>query len=168
MFVKKATAAQLDAAKNRLTVAFGETETVDNAPVKEYMLKWLSAFAPDMTVYDAKSFCLPRLMYKNYLWHAFSFQKTDCYMDEDADEAFGEGFEGDCYVLLNDENLLCKSDGSAITLEKIKTFENIIIFTADYAKTYVYTGKEGFGPYFKSADMASAEGAEPIEPSEEE
>lgn len=166
MFVKKATPAQLDAAKNRLSEAFGKAEAVNNVPVKEYMLKWLSAFAPDMTFYDAKSFCLPRLMYKNYLWHAFSFQKTDCYMDEDADAAFGEGFDGECYILLNDENLLCKTDGSALTLEKIKTFENIIVFTIDYTKTYVYTGKEGFGPYFKSADMATEEDAEPIEPIE--
>ena len=114
----------------------------------------LSVFAPDMTVYDAKSFCLPKLFFKNYLWHAFSFQKTDCYVEEDADEAFAKGFEGPCYILLNHEKILCKvADGKVITPEKLKEFSNIIVFTEDFSETYVHTGSEEFGPYYKSADL---------------
>lgn len=164
MFVKKATAAQIAEAKEKLEATFGEVVPVEDAPVKEYMLKWLSAFAPDMTLYDAKSFCLPKLMFRNYLWHAFSFQKTDCYIDEDAVEALGDGFEGPCYILLNGENLLCKvPNGKVFSQEKLSEFKNIIVFTEDFSKTYVHTGSPEFGPYYKSADMALAEDVEPEE-----
>ncbi len=164
MFVKKATAAQIAEVKEKLAGAFGEISFVDDVPVKEYMLKWLSAFAPDMTVYDAKSFCLPKLMFRNYLWHAFSFQKTDCYIDEDAEEAFAEGFEGPCFVLLNGENILCRvENGKVFNPENVKEFKNFIVFTEDYSKTYVHTGSDEFGPYFKSADMAVADDYEPVE-----
>ena len=154
MLIKKAKPAEIAAAKDSLVSFFGEVTFVEDVPVKEYMLKWLSAFAPDMTVYDAKSFCLPKLFFKNYLWNAFSFQKTDCYVEEDAEEAFANGFEGPCYVLLNGENVLCKiADGSGLTPENVKAFSNIIIFTEDFSKTYVHTGNEEFGPYYKSADL---------------
>lgn len=162
MFVKKATAHQLENALASLREAFGKVEPVEDAPTKEYMIKWLSVFAPEMSVYDAKSFCLPRKMYKNYVWHAFSFQKTDCFVEEDAAEAFKDGFAGECYVLLNDENLLCTvPDGGVFDPESVKGFENIVVFTKDFTRTYVHTGKSGFGPYYKSADMAVADGSEP-------
>ncbi len=168
MFVKKATAIQTEEAFENLRSAYGAVEKVEDAPAKEYMLKWLSAFAPDVAVYDAKSFCLPRRRFKNYLWHAFSFQKTDCWFDEDATEAFKGGFEGECYVLLNDENLLCTvPDGKVFDPENVKEFKNIIIFTKDYGETYVHTGKEGFGPYYKSKDMAESDDSEPEEVPEE-
>lgn len=168
MFKKKNTTISTDEALEKLHTVFGTAEKVEDAPVKEYMIKWLSAFAPDVPVYDAKSFCLPRRRYKNYLWHAFSFQKTDCWFDEDAVDAFKEGFEGECYVLLNEEELLCTvSDGKVFNVENVKEFNNIIIFTKDFSETYVYTGKEGFGPYYKSKDMAESDDSEPEELPEE-
>lgn len=164
MFKKKNTAAQTEEAFEKLQTVFGSVEKVEDAPPKEYMIKWLSAFAPDVAVYDAKSFCLPRRRYKNYLWHAFSFQKTDCWFDEDAVEAFKNGFEGECYVLLNEEELLCTvPDGKIFDPENVKEFNNIIIFKKDFGETYVYTGKEGFGPYYKSKAMAESDGSEPEE-----
>ncbi|MBE6587036.1 MAG: DUF4275 family protein [Ruminococcaceae bacterium] len=164
MFVKKATPAEIAGAKEKLERAFGEVIPVEDMPVREYMIKWLSVFAADMTVYDAKSFCLPKLLYRNYLWHAFSFQKTDCYVDEDAEEAFKNGFEGECYILLNRENLLCKiPDGRVLNPENVKEFDNFIVFTADFSETFVHTGNEEFGPYYKSADMAQIDDSEPEE-----
>ncbi len=168
MFVKKATAAQIDEAFEKLCSVYGAVERVEDAPVKEYMVKWLSAFAPDMAVYDAKSFCLPRRRFKNYLWHAFSFQKTDCWFEDDATEAFKDGFEGECYILLNDENLLCTvPDGRVFDPENVKGFKNIIVFTKDFGETFVYTGKDKFGPYYKSKEIAEADEGEPEEAFEE-
>ena len=164
MFVKKATAAELDARKKEFADAFGDYEEVTDLPVKEYMIKWLSAFAPDMTFSDAKSFCLPRLMYRNYIWHAFSFQKTDCFIDEDAEASFKNGFEGPAYVLFNTENLLLKvENGSVFNPENVKNFKNLIIFKTDFSETYVNTGNDEFGPFYKSADMAVADDSEPEE-----
>ncbi|MBQ4066992.1 MAG: DUF4275 family protein [Clostridia bacterium] len=155
MFVKKATAAQIAEAKDAFAASFGEYTVVDDIPVKEYMIKWLRSFAPDMPVYDAKSFCLPRLMYRNYLWHAFSFQKTDCYLDDDAREAFEKGFAGPCFVLLNHENILLRvENGRVFNPENVAGFHDMIIFTEDFSETYVNTGKEEFGPYYKSETMA--------------
>lgn len=164
MFKKKNTAASIDEAFEKLRSVYGTAQKVEDVPVKEYMIKWLSAFAPDVAVFDAKSFCLPRRRYKNYLWHAFSFQKTDSWFEDDADEAFKAGFEGECYVLLNDEGLLCTvPDGKVFNVENVKGFNNIIIFTKDFSETYVYTGKEGFGPYYKSKDMTESDDSEPLE-----
>ena len=157
MFVKKATAQELTACFEKLKEAFGEVEKVEDAPAKQYMIKWLSAFAPDMTFADAKSFCLPRIMYRNYIWHAFSFEKTDSFVDDDAREAFKAGFEGRCYVLLNGENLLCAvPDGTVFNPENVSAFSNIVIFKEDFSETYVHTGSAEFGPYYKSADMNDA------------
>ena len=165
---KKNTAKQMDEAFEKLKAVYGSVERVDDVPVKEYMVKWLSAFAPDMPVYDAKSFCLPKNRYKNYLWHAFSFQKTDSLFDVDAIEEFVSGFEGECFVLLNEENLLCTvPDGRVFDPENVKDFNNVIIFTKDFTETYVYTGKEGFGPYYKSKAMTETDDSEPIEDFEE-
>lgn len=153
MFHKKATEKEMTAALEKLKKEFGEINRLDGSPVREYMLKWLSAFAPDMTYSDAKAYCLPRLMYKNYLWNAFGFEKAECVMGEDAENAFGGGFEGECFVLLNDENLLCTvPDGTVFSPESTARFSNIIIFTKDFSKTYVNTGKEGFGPYYKDSE----------------
>lgn len=163
MFGKKVTKDQQNLAYESLCSAFGEVSIVDDAPLKEYLIKWLSAFAPDMTYYDAKSFCLPRRMYKNYIWNAFSFQKTDCYIGEDAVKELEGGFEGPCYVLLNGENLLCEiPDGRVLSPEAVSAFSNIVVFTKDFSETYVHTGIDEFGPYYKSAGMALAdEDAEP-------
>ncbi len=164
MFVKKTTKEQIESALSRLRSAFGEIKYIEDIPVKKYMIRWLATFAPDMPLYDAKSFCLPRKLYKNYLWHAFSFQKTDSYIDEMATEAFEGSFAGKCYVLLNDENIICAvPDGSVFTLEKISEFKNIIIIDGDFKKTYVHTGNDEFGPYYKTYDMAESEDLEPDE-----
>ncbi len=164
MFVKKATPLELEEKLTALKAAFGEVCEVSDAPAKEYMIKWLSAFAPDMTLSDAKSFCLPRMMYRNYLWHAFSFEKTDSYVADDAADSFKNGFEGPCYLLLNHENLLCRvPDGRIFDPEKVSAFSNIIIFTEDFTETYVHTGSSEFGPYYKSSEMAETD-AEEIDP----
>lgn len=154
MLIKKAKPAEIAAAKEKIQEFLPEAALVEDIPVREYMIKWLSAFAPDMTVYDAKSFCLPKLFFKNYLWHAFSFEKTDCFIEEDAEAEFKEGFEGACYLLLNHENLLWKiPDGRVLNFENVKEFKNLIVFTEDFTKTYVHTGSDEFGPYYKSSDM---------------
>ena len=148
-----ATEEELSAAYNRLTKHFPEAKRISDMPVREYMIKWLRSFAPDMIFSEAKAFCLPRHLFKNYLWHAFSYQKTDSLIEEDADEKFAGGFEGECYVLLNDENLLCTvPDGTVFSPEKLKEFNNIIVFKKDFSETYVYTGKEDCGPFYKAAE----------------
>ena len=169
MFIKKAKPEQTEKAVEKLSDVFGNITVVDDVPVKEYMIKWLSAFAPDMALSDAKAFCLPRRMYKNYLWHAFSFQKTASFVDEDAKEAFKEGFFGQCFVLMNEENILCSVDSvKDVPFERIEELQNVIIFTKDFTETFVYTGKEGFGPYYKSVSMTEIDDAEPLELEEAE
>ena len=135
MFYKRPGAEQQDSADKAVGALPVKAEKITDIPVREYMLKWLSAFAPDMTYSDAKAYCLPRLMYKNYLWNAFGFEKAECVMGEDAENAFGGGFEGECFVLLNDENLLCTvPDGTVFSPENTARFSNIIIFTKDFSK----------------------------------
>ena len=75
-----------------------------------------------------------------------------------------KGFRGECFILLNEENLIFTlENGKDITLEKLREFRSIIVFTSDFSETFVYTGSDEFGPYYKSADMAVADGSEPDE-----
>lgn len=166
MFKKKVSNELLEKLGGKLSALGVEACQVTDAPVKEYMIKWMGAFAPDVTVYDANSFCLPKLFFKNYLWNAFSFQKTDCYMDEYATEAFADGFEGPCFVLYNGENILFKvTDGTVFDPENVKTLGNVVIFTQDFEKTYVNTGSDEFGPYYKTREMAlSDESIDDVDP----
>lgn len=149
----KANEQEREAARKKMQEVFGECHEITDKPLRPFLLKWLSAFAPDMEYYDAKSFCLPRRMYQNYLWHAFSYQKTDCYMGALAEEAFSGGFPGMCYILLNRELLLFQiPNGEILTPETVSAFDSIIITDKVFSCTYVYTGKEETGPYFKTAD----------------
>ena len=150
MFRKSAAEAEMAKVFQSLCEKFPGIERVSDSPVREYMIKWLSAFAPDMTYADAKAFCLPRYLKKNYLWHAFSFNLAECAAGEEADEKYSGGFEGKCYLLMNEENLLCTvPDGKCLTPEKLSELYDAVIFKADFSETYVYTGKDGFGPYYK-------------------
>ncbi|MBS5724940.1 MAG: DUF4275 family protein [Clostridiales bacterium] len=172
MFVKKISETEKEAARKKMQEVFGECREVTDKPLRPFLLKWLSAFAPDMEFYDAKAFCLPRRMYQNNIWHAFSYQKTDCYMGALANEAFSGGFPGMCYVLLNRELMLFQiPDGSILTPEMVSAFDNIVITDRAFSCTYVYTGKEDMGPYFKTAEGATdafvAAGEDEPEPEEE-
>lgn len=116
---------------------------------KSFMIEWLANFAPDMSYADAKALCLPRILHDNYLWHAFSFEKADYIAASDADAALDRGLEGECYVLLNGINtLFTLPDGTGVTKDMLKAFDNIIICKKDFSETYVFTGEEGFGPYY--------------------
>ena len=122
----------------------------DGREPRAFMLEWLSAFAPDMTYRDAKAYCLPRLMYKNHLWHAFSFEKTDFCAGESAMESAIGAFTGKCLLYFEDGGLLLAvEDGSVLTPELLSGFSNVIAATGDMKKTYVYTGEENTGPYYK-------------------
>ncbi len=172
MFTKKISEAEKEAARKKVREVFGECQEITDKPLRPFMLKWLSAFAPDMEYYDAKSFCLPRRMYQNNLWHAFSFQKTDCYMGGLANEAFAGGFSDACYIFLNHEQLLFQiPDGGILTPELVSACDNIIVTDKNFSYTYVYTGKENTGPYFKTAEgLADAfveAGEDEPEPEEE-
>lgn len=171
MFKKKISEQEKEAARKKMQEVFGECHEITDKPLRPFMLKWLSAFAPDMEYYDAKSFCLPRRMYQNNLWHAFSFQKTDCYMGALAQEAFSGGFSGMCYIFLNREMLLFQiPDGSILNPETVSAFDSIIVTDKAFSCTYVHTGKEDTGPYFKTADGLSeafvAAGEDEPEPEE--
>ncbi len=172
MFMKKISEAEKAAARKKVQEVFGENREITDKPLRPFMLKWLSAFAPDMEYYDAKAFCLPRRMYQNNLWHAFSFQKTDCYMGDLAKEAFTGGFPGMCYIFLNRELLLFQiPDGGILTPERVSAFDSIIVTDKEFSCTYVHTGKEDMGPYFKTAegmaDAFVAAGEDEPEPEEE-
>ena len=56
MFTKKISEAEKEAARKKVREVFGECREITDKPLRPFMLKWLSAFAPDMEYYDAKSF----------------------------------------------------------------------------------------------------------------
>ncbi len=149
---KKAPEKELGLLEASLRDKLGEVTRVTDAPVREYMLKWLSAFAPDMSYSDAKAYCLPRFLYKNYLWHAFSFRKAEFIEGDEAIDAAKDGFPGECFILMNNENLLCTvPDGSILTPDTLAELCCAVVFTKDFKKTYVNTGSDDFGPYFAAA-----------------
>lgn len=118
---------------------------------RQIMLRWLSAFAPDITYRDAKDFCLPRRRYKNCLWHAFSFQLTDCLAGEEAIDAFN-GFVGECFILSEDtEEVYAVSEGSNLSLSLLQSLGNVTVFTKTFSETFSVTGNEETGPYYKKA-----------------
>lgn len=169
LFQKKITAAEKDAVRAKMSEVFPEYREVTDKPVIGFMQKWLSVFAPDLEVTDAKAFCLPRRMYENHLWHAFSFEKTDCYMGALAKEAFSRGLAGMCYLLFDREQLLFQiPDGGRLTPEMAASLGNVIVTDGKFSATYVNTGKENTGPYFKDADGGAFTQAEEDEPEPEE
>lgn len=152
MFYKKPTEKQISAAEDAISTLPVSAEKITDIPVREYMLKWLSAFAGDMTYADARAFCLPRLLYRNYIWHAFSFRKTDCIYGEDAVEAAKDGIPGECFILMCDGQALYKiPDGSILTPQVAESLGNAVVFDTKFTKTYVYTGEDGTGPFYKEA-----------------
>ena len=153
MFYKRPGAEQRDSADKAVGALPVKAEKITDIPVREYMLKWLSAFAGDISVADAKAFCLPRLLYQNYIWHAFSFRKTDCIYGDDAAMAARDGIPGECFILMCDAQALYKiPDGSVLTPQVTESLGNAVVFDTKFTKTYVHTGEDGTGPFYKEAE----------------
>ena len=154
MFHKKPDPAVQRAAAEQIAALYPDAAAAE-LPAEEFRIRWLNAFAPDMPFAEAKSFCLPRHMYENHLWHAFSFERTDCYMGDVAREAFSDGIDGACFLYLDGAQLLYRlPDGRALNAGALDAIANVIVTDEAFTVTYVNTGKEMTGPYFKSDDLA--------------
>lgn len=159
MFYKRPKPAQIKAADEAMSALLPDAEKVYDIPAREFMVKWLSVFAPDMSVADAKAFCLPRLLYKNRIWHAFSFRKTDCVYGEDADEAAAGKLRGEGYILMCDAQAVYRAyDLSVLTVEDIKKLKSAVVFDSEYKMTYAVCDEEGCGPFFKLSECAACGG----------
>ena len=155
MFYKRPKPAQIKAADEAMSSLLPDAEKIYDIPAREFMVKWLSVFAPDMSVADAKAFCLPRLLYKNRIWHAFSFRKTDCIYGDEADEAAAEKLCGDGFILMCDAQAVYRADDlSALTVEDIKSLKSAVVFDSEYKMTYAVCDEEGCGPFFKMSECA--------------
>lgn len=156
MFYKKPKPAQIKAADEAMASLLPNAEKIYDIPAREFMVKWLSVFAPDMSVADAKAFCLPRLLYKNRIWHAFSFRKTDCVYGDEADEAAAGKLCGEGFILMCDAQAVYRADDlSALTVEGIKSLKSAVVFDSAYKMTYAVCDEEGCGPFFKISECAA-------------
>ena len=159
MFYKRPKPAQIKAADEAMSALLPDAEKVYDIPAREFMVKWLSVFAPDMSVADAKAFCLPRLLYKNRIWHAFSFRKTDCVYGEDADDAAAGKLRGEGYILMCDAQAVYRTDDlSPLTVGDIKKLKSAVVFDSEYKMTYAVCDEEGCGPFFKMSECAACRG----------
>ncbi len=150
MFSKKISSAKKAEALEKAAALIPGIKAAEE-DIREVKLRWLSAFAPDMTLRDAKDYCLPRMRFKNHLWHAFSFRLTDCPVGEEAAEKYN-GFSGECFVLDEETNsLYTVGDGSPLSASLLSKLGNVTVFTKSFTETFSVTGMPEVGPFYKKA-----------------
>ena len=114
----------------------------------EFPKRWFSAFVPEANRKAAKKQCFSGRRHVGYLWQAFSMGFAEAQTVEDCPNLTGEGF-----LYLPNERVLFKIDDlQALNHEALSTIPNMILTNQPLTKTFVKTGKNGFGPYFSEAN----------------
>lgn len=112
-FIRKASAHEIDAASRKVTELVPSAKLLPADMAHRFAIQWLANFAPDMTLRDAKAFCLPRRLRRNYLANAIEMQYVSSLDGDEKEAVLSEGFSGNCYLFLNDINVLFSVENGA-------------------------------------------------------
>lgn len=93
-------------------------------------------------LHDANGAC-------GYLWHLFSYEKTDCYTNNEAESAFDLVEKDSCYVFYqHSDYALIIEDASQLKANLFNNEEDIYIVDKQFHWTFVRTHESYLGPYF--------------------
>ncbi|MCA1060344.1 DUF4275 family protein [Rossellomorea aquimaris] len=117
-----------------------------------YLLKkWEETFVSHLNDEEKESIFLHSDRYScGFLWHVFSYERTDRFVGEKAKQYFQKQSKKECFVFyqLKDDVLLLKN-ASGIRMEDLRDEEDVYIVDKEFTWTYVQTHDSGeFGPYF--------------------
>lgn len=119
-----------------------------------YLLKkWEETFVSHLSDEEKESIYLHSDRYScGFLWHVFSWERTDRSVGEVAKERFQKQRKRECFVFYQlREDVLLIENASKIRVEDLCDEEDVYIVDKDFTWTYVQThDREEFGPYFTS------------------
>ena len=117
-----------------------------------YLLKkWEDAFVSHLSDEEKELIFLHSDRYScGFLWHVFSWEKTDRLVGEKAKELFQKQRKRECFVFYQlREDVLLVENASRLRVEDLLDEEDVYIVDKDFTWTYVQThDSEELGPYF--------------------
>ncbi|MDX8342576.1 DUF4275 family protein [Rossellomorea sp. YZS02] len=117
-----------------------------------YLLKkWEDAFVSHLSDEEKESIFLHSDRYScGFLWHVFSWEKTDRLVGKKAKELFQKQRKRECFVFYQlKEDVLLVQNASRLGVEDLRDEEDVYIVDKNFTWTYVQThDNEEFGPYF--------------------
>lgn len=123
---------------------------LDRRELYKFNKAWVRFYAPpEKSFRKVKKLCLSSGKFSTYLWHIFSFKLVPCKEGADAENAYSLTQKGVCILEDNINNLAYRlENGNAITIEVLKSFEDVTVTACDFSWTYSKTHEETCGPYF--------------------
>lgn len=91
------------------------------------------------------------IYFSQYLWHAFSYKKIQCFNNESAIVEFNKVIKQQkpCYIFFQHNEMAFLVDFlSGINYEDLPLYNDIYIMDEEHEWTFVRTHEEQCGPYF--------------------
>ena len=111
--------------------------------------QWLNAFVPEENRKAAKKQCVSGRRHVGYLWQAFTMGFVPDFLEGDpARAAWRENAPEECLLYLPEDRLLYAVRGG-ISPEALGELGSFVLADADLTHTFMQTGREGTGPYFR-------------------
>ncbi|MBB3112868.1 hypothetical protein FHS18_004970 [Paenibacillus phyllosphaerae] len=110
--------------------------------------QWEAHFAAHLSEQDKENIFLNGD--GGYLWHLFSYRRTDCLEKEEAVQAFMHESKGPCFLFYQHSDYALRLEHAAnLTIDDVNNQSDIYIVSADFSWTLVITHeKDWLGPYF--------------------
>lgn len=117
--------------------------------------QWEDSFAEHLSYKEKEEIHLSYNGFAHgYLWHIFSYEKTDCLKEMQANEAFNNISKNICYVFYqNSDYALIIENSTLVTasdfIQKDDYNEgDIFVVDKNFTRTYVNTHEKSLRPYF--------------------
>lgn len=113
--------------------------------------QWEGNFANHLSENEKKSIYLCDIDgLCGYLWHLFSYEKKNCFKEEQADIAFNKEIKKFCYVFYQHiDDALILENASSLNADDFLNEKDVYVVDKEFNWTYVRTHETGWcGPYF--------------------
>ncbi|WP_139904906.1 DUF4275 family protein [Clostridium thermarum] len=97
----------------------------------------------EIYMYDCNGAC-------GYLWHIFSYEKKECLVGKDAEQAFMDEEKKACYIFYqHSDYAFILKDASVLEPSDLLGEGDVYVVDREFSWTYVNTHENGWlGPYF--------------------
>lgn len=116
---------------------------------------WKETFAKHLSRDEQKAIYLTdHEGFSGYLWHLFSYNKTEYLEGNDAEEAFNRIAKDNCIIFYqHSDEVISLMNAGKLTSDDVKEEMDIYVIDKEFNWTYVVTHETGYcGPYFCSTE----------------
>jgi len=113
--------------------------------------RWEDNFANHLSIDEKKEIYLYNNDgYCGYLWHVFSYEKRECLIGEEAEQAFNNETKNNCYVFYQrSDDVMILENATDFKASDLKNEIDVYVVDREFTWTFVKTHETEYcGPYF--------------------